>query len=80
MYRLEDHQIVSLFGHRVRVRKGVHTFEGTLVGPSTKRFETGPFSSAYGVVLDGADYILEFAWWDWKIKSIGEAPDLFAAE
>jgi len=39
----------------VRVRKGAHTFEGTLVGPSTKRFPTGPFSSAYGVVLEAAD-------------------------
>ena len=80
VYRLEDHQIVSLFGHRVRVRKGVHTFEGTLVGPSAKRFETGPFSSAYGAVLEGDDYRLEFAWWDWKIKPLGEAARLVAAE
>ena len=80
MYRLEDYQLVSLFGHCVRVRKGVHTFEGTLVGPSERRFETGPFSSAYGAVLEGPDYKLEFAWWDWKIKPLGQAAKLVAAE
>jgi hypothetical protein len=80
VYRLEDHQIVSLFGHRVRVRQGLHTFEGTLVGPSEKRFQTGPFSSAYGVVLEGAGYTLEFAWWDWKIKPLDEAAERIAAE
>jgi hypothetical protein len=79
VYRLEDHQIISLLGQRVRVRKGAHTFEGILVGPSAKRFGTGPFSSAYGMVLEAADYRLEFAWWDWKIKPLGHAADLIAA-
>ena len=68
MYRLEDHEIVSLLGSRVRVRKGAHTFEGILAGPSKKKFARGPNRTGYGVVLEGNDFRLEFAWWDWKIQ------------
>ena len=80
VYRLEDHQLVALLGCRVRVRKGHHTFEGVLVGPSDRKFQRGPFSSAYGAVLEGNDYRLDFAWWDWKIKPLGQAAALIAAE
>ncbi len=80
MYRLEDHQFVALLGHRVRVRMGHHTFEGVLAGPSNRKFARGPFSSAYGAVVEGNDYRLDFAWWDWKIKPLGQAAALIAAE
>jgi hypothetical protein len=80
VYRLEDHEVVSLLGCRVRVRKGAHTFEGTLLGPSDRKFQRGPFGRAYGLVLEGNDYRLEFAWWDWKIKPLGRTVELIAAE
>ena len=80
MYRLEDHEIISLFGSRVRVRTGPHTFEGVLEGPSEKKFERGPNRTAYGVVLRGKDFRLDFAWWDWKIQPLGKFAHLIAAE
>jgi hypothetical protein len=80
VYRLEDHEIVSLLGQRVRIRKGAHTFEGTLTGPSERQFERGPFSKSYGVVLEGEHYRLDFAWWDWKIQPLARAATLIAAE
>jgi len=79
VYRLEDHELISLLGHRVRVRKGSHTFEGSLVGPSEKKFPRGPNRTAYGCVVEGQDFTLDFAWWDWKIQPIG-VPQKVAAE
>jgi len=79
VYRLEDHEIISLLGRRVRVRKGAYTFEGTLVGPSEKKFPRGPNRTAYGCVVEGQDFRLDFAWWDWKILPIG-TPQKVAAE
>ena len=80
MYRPEDHEIISLFGSRVRVRRGIHTFEGVLQGPSQKKFERGPNRMAYGVVLNGDDFQLEFAWWDWKVQPLGKLVQSLAAE
>jgi len=70
VYRLEDHEIISLLGRRVRVRKGSYTFEGTLLGPSEKN-SSRPERTAYGCVVEGRDFRLDFAWWDWKIMPIG---------
>ena len=79
VYRLEDHELISLLGRRVRVRKGMHTFEGTLLGPSEKKFSRGPNRTAYGCVVEGKDFRLEFAWWDWKVMPIA-TPQKVAAE
>ena len=71
MYRLEDHELISLLGRRVRVRKGAHTFEGTLLGPSDRKFPRGPNRMAYGCVVEGDHFRLDFAWWDWKVMPLG---------
>ena len=80
MYSLEDHEVVSLLGRRVRVRKGKHTFAGTLKGPSVKKFPRGQNRTAYGCVLEGSDFTLEFAWWDWTITPMTQRARLMAAE
>jgi hypothetical protein len=78
VYRLEDHELISLLGRRVRVRKGMHTFEGMLIGPSEKKFPRGPNRSAYGCVVEGKDFRLDFAWWDWKIMPLASAQRIAA--
>ena len=80
MHSLEDHGVVSLLGRRVRVRKGKHTFVGTLKGPSEKKFPRGSNSTAYGCVLEGKDFKLEFAWWDWTITPVTHRARMMAAE
>jgi hypothetical protein len=77
---LEDHQLVSLLGRRVRVRNGKFTFVGTLSGPSRRKFPRGPQGAAYGCVLEGRDFRLEFAWWDWTITPVVQRRTLIAAE
>jgi hypothetical protein len=71
--RLDAADIVSLVGCRVRVKRGVLTFEGTLCGPSERKFPRGPGSAAYGCVVEGHDFQLEFAWWDWDISPMQPA-------
>jgi hypothetical protein len=80
VYSLEDHEVVSLLGRRVRVRKGKHVFVGTLKGPSGKKFPRGQDRTAYGCVLEGKDFTLEFAWWDWTITPMTQRTRLMAAE
>jgi hypothetical protein len=70
---LEAEEIISMLGRRVRVRNGVHTFEGRLQGPSERKFPRGPNRSAYGFVVEGTDFQLDFAWWDWDIRPLGNA-------
>jgi hypothetical protein len=80
VYTLEDHEVLSLLGRRVRVRNGKHSFVGTLNGPSQRKFPRGSNGSAYGCVLEGTDFRLEFAWWDWSITPVVEHRRLIAAE
>jgi hypothetical protein len=80
VHSLEDHEVVSLLGRRVRVRNGKYSFVGTLSGPSDRRFPRGPESTAYGCVLEGWNFRLEFAWWDWTITPVGQRTQLIAAE
>jgi hypothetical protein len=77
---LEDHELVSLLGRRVRVRNGKHTFVGTLKGPSEKKFARGSHANAHGCVLEGKDFKLEFAWWDWTITPLTRRAQMMAAE
>ena len=80
VYSLEDHEVVSLLGRRVRVRRGKHTFVGTLKGPSERKFARGGNVTAYGCLLEGNDFKLEFAWWDWTITPVTERARMMAAE
>ena len=80
MRSLEDHEVVSLLGRRVRVRNGKYSFVGTLSGPSDRKFPHGPEGTAYGCVLEGVNFRLEFAWWDWTITPVGQRTPLIAAE
>jgi len=66
-------QIVSLVGCRVRVKKGLLIFEGTLAGPSERKFPRGTNSTAYGCTVEGKDFRLDFAWWDWDIRPLQSA-------
>jgi len=77
---LEDHEVALLLGRRVRVRNGKHSFVGTLSGPSGRKFPRGPEGMAYGCVLEGVNFRLEFAWWDWTITPVGQRTPLIAAE
>jgi hypothetical protein len=81
VFTLEDHEVLSLLGRRVRVRNGKHTFVGTLNAPSERKFPRGPNGSAYGCVVEGQDFRLEFAWWDWTITPVTQQRErLIAAE
>jgi hypothetical protein len=81
VYSLEDHEVVSLLGRRVRVRNGKFSFVGTLSAPSNKKFPRGSKGAAYGCVLEGKDFRLEFAWWDWSITPMSQRDKrLIAAE
>jgi len=55
------------FWPRVRVRKGSYTFEGTLLGPSEKKFPRGPTGRPTAASSKAVTFRLDFAWWDWKI-------------
>jgi hypothetical protein len=68
MYAREADDLIPLLGRMVRVRNGKHTFIGTLNGPSTKKFFRGVNRTAYGLVVEGKDFKLEFAWWDWFVE------------
>jgi hypothetical protein len=80
VYALEDHEVVSLLGRRVRVRNGKYSFIGTLRGPSNRKFPRGENGTAYGCVLEGKDFRLEFAWWDWTITPVSQRARMIAAE
>jgi hypothetical protein len=80
VFALDDHELISLLGCAVRVRKGVHTFEGTLQAPSEKKFSRGPNRTAYGCVVNGKDFKLDFAWWDWDVTPVIKRAHLIAAE
>jgi hypothetical protein len=80
VFALEDHEVVSLLGRRVRVQKGRHTFIGTLRAPSERKFTRGPNRTAYGCILEGKDFRLEFAWWDWTITPVVQRSRMIAAE
>ena len=70
MYACEANELIPLLGHTVRVRNGKHTFVGTLSGPSDKKFWRGTNRTAYGLVVQGKDFTLDFAWWDWYVEPL----------
>jgi hypothetical protein len=58
----------------VRVRSGKHTFVGELSGPSKKKYPRGTNRMAYGLVVLGKDFELDFAWWDWSVEPLQAVP------
>ena len=80
VFALEGHEVAALLGRRVRVQKGKHTFVGTLRGPSERKFPRGPNQTAYGCIVEGKDFRLEFAWWDWTITPVAQRSPMMAAE
>ena len=70
MYACEADELIPLLGRVVRVRNGKHVFVGSLSGPSQKKFARGLNRSAYGLVVEGDGFTLEFAWWDWYVEPL----------
>ena len=68
MYALEAEELIPLMGRPVRVRNGKHTFTGILGGPSERKFFRGTNRTSYGMIVEGEDFRLEFAWWDWFVE------------
>jgi hypothetical protein len=61
-------------------RRASNTFVGTLRGPSERKFPRGPNQTAYGCIVEGKDFRLEFAWWDWTITPVAQHSPMMAAE
>ena len=64
---IDEIDLLLLKNRKVRVRKGIHTFEGILRGKGEKQFPRGD-KLEKGAVLEGNNYKLEFAWWDWSVE------------
>jgi hypothetical protein len=73
MYASDTEDLIPLIGRMVRVRNGRHTFVGQIVGPSKDKFAHDNGRMYYGFTLEGDDFELEFAWWDWFVEPIEEA-------
>jgi hypothetical protein len=70
MYALDTEDLIPLIGRTVRIRNGKHTFVGQIVGPSKTRFTRDNGRMYYGFTLEGDDFEMEFAWWDWFVEPI----------
>jgi hypothetical protein len=75
----DEIDLLLLKNRKVRVRKGVHTFEGVLRGQSQREFPRGD-KLEKGAVFEGNSFWLEFAWWDWSIERLKSSRPLVAAE
>jgi hypothetical protein len=75
----DEIDLLLLKSRKIRVRKGVHTFEGVLKGKSGRDFQReGKLEK--GAVLEGNNYLLEFAWWDWSIERVKTFQPLVSAK
>jgi hypothetical protein len=72
MYALDTEDLIPLIGRTVRIRNGKHTFVGQIVGPSKARFKRDNGRMYYGFTLEGDDFEMEFAWWDWFVEPVEE--------
>jgi hypothetical protein len=72
MYALNTEDLIHLIGRTVRIRNGRHTFVGQIVGPSKAKFTRDNGRMYYGFTLQGDDFEMEFAWWDWYVEPIQE--------
>ena len=80
MYALEIDELLHLLGRRVRVRNGKRTFAGILRPTAQRKFPRGKNRYVRGLVVEGADFRLEFAWWDWDVSAAKDVAHLEAAE
>jgi hypothetical protein len=72
MYALDTEDLIPLIGRTVRIRNGKHTFVGQIVGPSKAKFTRDNGRMYYGFTLEGDDFEMEFAWWDWFVEPVKE--------
>jgi hypothetical protein len=72
MYALDTEDLIPLIGRTVRIRNGRHTFVGQIIGPSKARFKRDNGRMYYGFTLEGDDFEMEFAWWDWFVEPVEE--------
>jgi hypothetical protein len=80
MYASDIADLLHLVGRRVCIRSGKRTFVGVLHSIATRRFPKGNNRHASGLVLEGPDFRVEFAWWDWDVSAAGDVPYFEAAE
>jgi hypothetical protein len=80
MYALDIAELIHLLGSRVRIRNGKRTFVGVLCLTATRKFPKGNNRHASGLVLEGPDFRLEFAWWEWDVRPAEDVLRLEAAE
>lgn len=72
MYAIDTEDLIPLIGRTVRIRNGKQTFVGQIVGPSVKKFTRDNGRMYYGFTLEGDDFTIEFAWWDWFVEPVDE--------
>jgi hypothetical protein len=72
MYALDTADLIPLIGRTVRIRNGKHTFVGMIMGPSESKFTRDNGRMYYGFTLEGDDFVMEFAWWDWFVEPVEE--------
>jgi hypothetical protein len=72
--------LLHLEGRPVRIRNGKRTFVGVLRSTATRKFPKGKNLHAVGLVLEGPDFRVEFAWWEWDVCSAENVLRLEAAE
>jgi hypothetical protein len=72
MYALDTEDLIPLIGRTVCIRNGKHTFVGQIVGPSKAKFTRDNGRMYYGFTLEGDDFEMEFAWWDWFVEPVEE--------
>ena len=80
MYASDIAELLHLEGRRVRIRNGKRTFVGVLRATATRKFPKGKNRHASGLVLEGPDFRVEFAWWEWDVRPAEDVLRLEAAE
>jgi len=68
VYASDIPDLLHLEGRRVRIRNGKRTFVGILRSTATRKFSKGTNRHASGLVLEGPDFRVEFAWWEWDVR------------
>jgi hypothetical protein len=80
MYALDIAYLLRLEGRRVRIRNGKRTFVGVLRSTATRKFPKGKNLHASGLALEGPDFRVEFAWWEWDVRAAEDVLRLEAAD
>ena len=80
VYASDIADLLHLEGRRVRIKNGKRTFVGVLRTTATRKFPKGKNLHAAGLVLEGPDFRVEFAWWEWDVRAAEDVLRLEAAE